>query len=302
MDTGDGAAAFDLLADETRVAILRALTEAWAEAGSDGEYALSFSALRRATGVESSSRFNYHLGRLRGRLVRRTDAGYVFTYAGWRVARAVRESTFETTPDPDRAPVDGRCPDCGARSLATRYVNEWLRVDCRDCGTTATDAPAPPAVAGRNADARRRAVDERGRRRVALAGRRTCPRCLGTTDRAVGTVTWGPDEWTRLRHDCPDCGHSTHPPLGGYVLESAQVAAFYRARGVDVAEAPRWSFGPAVRDRYVERGDQWVVSFPAPDATLAVTVTVPETDPPSVAAATERPTGAERGHPIDGSG
>jgi DNA-binding transcriptional ArsR family regulator len=73
--------AFALLADETRVAILRALAESWNEAGFGAAYGLSFSELRERVGVRDSSRFNYHLQRLTGRFARKTDEGYVFGYA-----------------------------------------------------------------------------------------------------------------------------------------------------------------------------------------------------------------------------
>jgi len=78
---GDIAAAtetFDLLSDETRVRILVALADASA--------GLRFSELRTRAGVRDAGRFNYHLEKLRGRLVEKSGEEYVLTAAGADVA------------------------------------------------------------------------------------------------------------------------------------------------------------------------------------------------------------------------
>ena len=72
---------FTLLSNETRVRIVVALDAS--EAG------LRFSELRARVGVRDAGRFNYHLERLRGRLVTKSDDGYVLTPAGERAASLV---------------------------------------------------------------------------------------------------------------------------------------------------------------------------------------------------------------------
>jgi len=74
----NAAAAFDLLSDPTRVAILQELAAA--------DEPLGFTALRERAGVQDSGRFNYHLTRLRDRLVTHTDRGYELTDDGRRAA------------------------------------------------------------------------------------------------------------------------------------------------------------------------------------------------------------------------
>jgi DNA-binding HxlR family transcriptional regulator len=76
-------AAFELLSDETRIGIVRELSRS-------GK--LRFSTLRERVGTEDSGQFNYHLERLRGGLVRKTDGGYELTRAGRALAEVV-EST-----------------------------------------------------------------------------------------------------------------------------------------------------------------------------------------------------------------
>ncbi|MFW6152937.1 MAG: winged helix-turn-helix domain-containing protein [Halobacteriota archaeon] len=73
---------FDLLSDATRRRIIEELYVA-------SEPTLRFSELTRRVGVRDSGRFNYHLSRLRGSVVERTDEGYRLTDRGELVAGAV---------------------------------------------------------------------------------------------------------------------------------------------------------------------------------------------------------------------
>jgi hypothetical protein len=72
------AASFDLLGNETRLGIVQALLAAEPEP-------LRFSDIRDEVGVRDTGRFNYHLGRLRGTLVEKSDEGYVLTPEGRRL-------------------------------------------------------------------------------------------------------------------------------------------------------------------------------------------------------------------------
>ncbi|WP_331233063.1 DUF7347 domain-containing protein [Natronorarus salvus] len=81
---------FDLLADDTRLRVVEALYERGCTV--TGETALSFSELRRLTDVRDTGRFNYHLGRLRGPFVRKTDRGYVLTETGEAVGAMIADS------------------------------------------------------------------------------------------------------------------------------------------------------------------------------------------------------------------
>lgn len=80
----DPTAVFDLLSDETRLEIVTALDRADA----DG---LRFSTLRERVGAADSGRFNYHLRKLRGTLVRKDGDCYVLTPTGVRMAATVME-------------------------------------------------------------------------------------------------------------------------------------------------------------------------------------------------------------------
>lgn len=83
MHEGEPSDALTVLADETRIAILRALA--------DAEGALAFSELRRRAGVDDAGRFNYHLTKLREYFVREVDGGYALRHAGSRIVAAAED-------------------------------------------------------------------------------------------------------------------------------------------------------------------------------------------------------------------
>ena len=112
MYEGEPTDALSVLADETRIAILRALA--------DAEGALPFSELRRRAGVSDAGRFNYHLGKLCEYFVREVDGGYALGHAGSRVVAAaegvdpaaasmVEDETVGSAEDVD----EEACPVCG---------------------------------------------------------------------------------------------------------------------------------------------------------------------------------------------
>ncbi|MEF8887809.1 MAG: winged helix-turn-helix domain-containing protein [Haloarculaceae archaeon] len=108
--SGDGepSDALAVLAEETRVRILRTLAET--------EGAMAFSELRRAVGVADAGRFNYHLSRVCEHFVRETESGYELDRAGARLVTAADvdvagqepEATDAVEPDPGEP-----CPVCG---------------------------------------------------------------------------------------------------------------------------------------------------------------------------------------------
>ena len=73
---------FDLLSDETRIAILRELSSA----ERSGEAPVSFTDLAQRTQSGDTGRFNYHLRRLRARLIDKQAGGYVLSEEGRSVA------------------------------------------------------------------------------------------------------------------------------------------------------------------------------------------------------------------------
>ncbi|PSP55985.1 hypothetical protein BRC82_03190 [Halobacteriales archaeon QS_1_67_19] len=141
-DGTDPADAFGLIADETRMTILRALAEAPYE-----EYggSLSFSELRSRADVRDSGKFNYHLQQLVGQFIRETDDGYSLNYAGDLLYRTVVAGFFTDQTDADDVDTDSRCLDCET-GLETRYEDTRLHIACPECGREYQDIPFPPTA------------------------------------------------------------------------------------------------------------------------------------------------------------
>lgn len=109
----DPTEAFDLLGDETRLAILRALADRQRAAPDDP--ALSFTELREQAGVADSGLFNYHLNQLVDQFVRATDEGYELGYTGRQLvcSPTVKRAGLETeSTETDSGASE--CPVCEA--------------------------------------------------------------------------------------------------------------------------------------------------------------------------------------------
>jgi DNA-binding transcriptional ArsR family regulator len=250
MDGGDDeaqglqpAAAFALLSNDLRVDILQALLDLQRE----GERCpASFSTLRAAAGIEVSAQFSYHLDELTGHFLRKTDEGYEFRYAGWKVVTAILAGTYTDRDAFGPAAVGGTCPVCDTDALEATYREEWLRVDCRHCGTRLTRYPFPPGgLAGRTTTAFLRAFDQHVRAHLRLARAGVCPACRGPMASAVR----GSAEAGRLVEcNCSRCGNSLHPRVGTFFLDDPAVQSFLRERDPGFESRPFWEFECCVTD------------------------------------------------------
>ncbi len=119
--------AFATLGDETRMEILQTLGEA--------EESLSFSELHTRVSVRDSGRFNYHLDKLVGHFVRRSDDGYDLARAGERVIEAVLSGVVTDRPTVEPTRIDQSCQYCGA-PIAVEYREERISVLCTGCAGT----------------------------------------------------------------------------------------------------------------------------------------------------------------------
>lgn len=117
--------AFSLLANETRVTTLEALWEVWDDA-------VPFSELRRRVGVRDAGQFHYHLSKLRDHFVRKTEAGYELTPAGFKITQAVIAGTGIDTPTLETTPRDTVCHRCGS-TVELRYSEGTTRMYCTNC-------------------------------------------------------------------------------------------------------------------------------------------------------------------------
>ena len=116
--------AFDVLGNETRINILQMLGES--------DDPMSFTALRDAVGLRQGGQFNYHLDKLVGHFVTKTDDGYELRRPGRRVIEAVLSGAVTDDPELEPADVDLECLLCGA-SIRISYRSERVELYCVEC-------------------------------------------------------------------------------------------------------------------------------------------------------------------------
>ena len=203
--------AFAILGNETRITILQTLGDA------DGP--LSFTEIRDRVGIRQGSQFNYHLDKLVGHFVRKTDDGYILRPAGERVIEAVLSGLVTDPVDVPPTPIDRTCPFCGETVLAS-YAAENLVLLCPGCsGRYALSdltglgfspdeygylgrLPLPPAgVQNRSLEATWRAAWIWANLEFISMSAGVCPRCSGIPDYDIAVCDSHPAEGF-----CEDCG------------------------------------------------------------------------------------------------
>lgn len=132
---GEVIKAFELLSNETRLAILLAL---W-EANDPGlpmdeamEPTISFSELRERVGVRDSGQFNYHLDKLVGTFLMQTAEGYSLTDPAEQILHAVFAGMLTHHASFEGEPVAASCYQCGEPAVVD-YEEGVLVKRCVNC-------------------------------------------------------------------------------------------------------------------------------------------------------------------------
>lgn len=244
--------AFACLGNRTRVSILQAL---WADFESGrGDNALSYTELFERVPIEDSGNFTYHLEKLTGPFVRRTDAGYELKQTGINVVRAVVAGTVTVDVDVGPTEVDAVCPICGAPVVIT-YSDESMNVSCSACDGRSRwkgesghlfGALVPPAgIDQHSIEEAFRAAVTYSLHETAIFHEGVCPHCLGAVDTTVDVC---PDHEAGGTDRCPNCDRlnladawmvcstckrSLPPDAALVALHNPEVTAFYNDHGVD---------------------------------------------------------------------
>lgn len=265
------AAVFELLGDETRLEIVRALARLSSE-----QWVLDsvgYSDLREAVGVEDGGRFNYHLQKLRGAIVRKHGEEYCLTGSGYRVARVLRSGRLERGPS-----VAGQsgasCPQCD-RPTEVRFADGVCSMHCPEHGQL-WDMILPPA-AGRHYDPQTLAslAALHAGWYVELARLGTCYECWDEVATSVVDSRSAVDGYDGpvVAVHCERCALTYWLPPQAFLRRHPAVTAFLWDHGVDV----RWD-DPAAVSRIVyaavtgvERTDDGLrVSLEADGESLAI--------------------------------
>jgi hypothetical protein len=185
--------AFLILGNKLRIQILRALWEADDPADHDSS-AIAFSDLYQRVGADDSGQFNYHLNKLTGAFVRRTEDGYELREAGYQVIRAVLAGAINKNPSFEPTETAEKCPFCGS-VVEVRYEDDRLTVRCTNCeGVVAGEFPPgtymsfgfPPAgTEGRTPDELLESAHTWYDSMITPMFEGVCPECAGRTTASV---------------------------------------------------------------------------------------------------------------------
>lgn len=233
---------FALLGDDTRVEILEVL-------GETPDETVPFGELRRRVGIRDSGQFNYHLGKLRGSFVRRTDDGYELTHAGRQVVGAIHAGTYTANATVDPIPAAADCPMCNGRVVAS-YAEEAARVSCESCGEWRNEFSFPPGTLDQFPLEELPGAFDRWMKQVirgVVEG--FCYTCAGRMRGSL--VVEDPDEEfadmpAYVEYECERCGSAakTSAPLPAHFHPAVQ--GFLYENGIDTTQEPTWSLDDLV--------------------------------------------------------
>jgi DNA-binding transcriptional ArsR family regulator len=239
---------FRLLADDTRVDILRAVAVAQHELKGVGSGAaeLAFSEIYDHVDVENTSKLSYHLGELTGAYLRKSDDGYSLSHAGERIVRFILSENYEQPESFGPESVDGVCVFCGEEALEAKLSHQFFRIDCTACEQQVTGQPITPAqVRTRDGESLVGSVKLRSAEDARQIRRGMCPECGAQLSADVVAVPDSPlpdaDSFV-VASTCEVCLREYNSPLTYSVVYHPASIAFHWDRGVDVMARGIWEF------------------------------------------------------------
>ncbi|MDY6765411.1 MAG: helix-turn-helix domain-containing protein [Halobacteria archaeon] len=263
----------ELLADETRISILKTLWDL-KEPYPQGSEPVSFSRLIDAVGHQDPGTFNYHLGKLVGVYVEKNEDGYELSPMGNHVIHNLIAGTISDYKSVDQTPVDRSCHVCGSNDVIMEYETGRLYVKCTSCegGYPDSDFPSgmleavglPPAGLEGRTPNEIHEVDHKWayfRWSSRFAG--VCPVCSGQ-DTGTVMVCENHDSGERA---CDNCGSSHKirvlrtctvckswtlmPSWVAPIYGSLKVASFYDDHGIDVRSRSANTLGHTIEEESV---------------------------------------------------
>lgn len=239
---------FRLLADDTRVDILRAVAIAQFELEQTGAdpATLAFSKIYDHVEVENTSKLSYHLGELVGVYLRKNDDGYSLTHAGERIVRFILSGNYRQPESFGPEPVAGKCIFCGEEELEARLSHQFFRIDCTVCDQQVAGQPITPAQARtKDGEALVRSVKLQGAEDYRQIRRGLCSECGARLSVDVAHVPESPlpdsDPFVVTSH-CEECLRKYNSPLTYSVVYHPASVAFHWNHGIDVTVKGLWEF------------------------------------------------------------
>ena len=209
---------FALLGNETRLAILIALWEAYEPFDGDRwdpmeTKAVPFEKLQDRIGVVDSDQLAYHLAKLEGTFVEATPAGYQLLTIGHNIVRTIISNVGYRKPNLEPTEIDLSCQFCGSRTAIT-YQNHRLYVVCTSCegafnlgdhhpsGLLWGGLMNPTGLQSRTPEEIHAAITSEVHNNFATRTGLVCPECIGELDLRVHICE---DHEPRHEAPCPAC-------------------------------------------------------------------------------------------------
>lgn len=226
---------FDVIGHSIRLAILRALADAYSESPADPW--LDYTALRDAVEMRDNGNFNYHLDRLDDFVVKESE-GYRISRVGLEVVIAVASGSLD--PDWTWGPVDvpSTCAYCD-EPLQLRYADGNLRLECGEWAHTLRLSVSPRLLDAHPTETLGERLTLLLQQRVAQVRRGICPECQGAVE---GGIRFGINDLEHYYYHgrCQQCGFQHGFDVGPLVLPHPDVIAFFADHGRDVRSTPLW--------------------------------------------------------------
>lgn len=275
------AEAFAVIGNETRLEILQVLFE-------EKFRPMPFAELRKRVGMRDGSQFNYHLKKLEGPFVRKTDDGYTLRHAGINVVRTIVKGSFTDRPRIAPFETGGACIACD-EPLHAEYEHEMTFVRCSACRTMHAMGMFPPgALAGRTGHEMLAAFERWMRCAFHLSVDGICSTCLGRTTgtlvrdsgdvqiKAPVDATDFPSFEFGIKYQCERCDVWDFGSPGEHVLDHPAVVGFHRDHGIDLNAVPYWELDWVVTNErttvVTEEPLRVRVTIPLAEAELRVTL------------------------------
>ena len=246
---------FQLLADGTRLDVLRTVALAQHENRQTGVAALSFSELYDRVDVDDTSKLSYHLGELTGVFLRKHEEGYAFSHAGEQMVRFVLAENHRQPSAVDPVETEGGCLFCGETTLRATLEDQYFMMHCTACERPAYAYRVRPAqVRERAGEDLVEAVASEQTGDLLKSRRGVCPDCGGRLDREVIAADDHPAAGDVAASfatiaECEECLRLLSLPLPVAAAYHPESVSFHWEHGLDVLGNAPWLF-----NRYLYEG------------------------------------------------
>ncbi|QLD84164.1 helix-turn-helix transcriptional regulator [Natronomonas halophila] len=258
--------AFAILGNEYRAEIIRTLGE---EQGTEGPRpTLAFSDLYSKADVDiATSQFNYHLQKLVGPFIDKTENGYRLRHEAVALYRTILAGTYTETASLERFQVGVDCYYCDA-PIEARYADRRFTVLCSGCGREYSDTTAPPSIVEGNHEALLNRMNQYARHRILAFSKGVCSICANDLRTRVlpgeELGVSGSEQLDVFVHrSCDHCGAQQYMSVGLSLLYNPELIAFFQAQGRDITTTPIWELEFAMTDRFVDvrSTDPWEIAL-----------------------------------------